>query len=161
LRLLLYPLSDIAHTYIQYTKARRSRTPLRGFFICALAFFVGEKDYAKSDWAALIVCLLAIPIWSATENPVIAIFIVMSIDSLTYWPTIRKSFNKPDTEPPISCFFAGMRYFLILFSVPDPSWQSLLYPMFLMISDWGFAVYIIVRRVQLGFPLHEYAKAKP
>ncbi|MCI5060278.1 MAG: hypothetical protein MRY79_04310 [Alphaproteobacteria bacterium] len=84
--------------------------------------------------------------------------IVMVIDALTYYPTIRKSFHKPETEPPVSYGFAGLRYFLMLFAVPDPTWENLLYPFFLMITDWGFAVFIIVRRAQLGLSLTEYSK---
>lgn len=128
--------------------------------ISAIAFVIGERDYTKSDWFALIACFLAIPIWQATENPLIAVFIIMSIDILTYWPTIRKSYNKPETEPPISYGFAGMRYFLMLFAVPDPTWTNLMYPFFLMATDWGFAIYIVIRRAQLGYPPHEYAKEK-
>lgn len=126
--------------------------------IAALSFFIGEREYKKSDWIALFACLLAIPAWKATNNPLMALFIIMAIDALTYWPTIRKSFYKPQTEPPISYGLAGMRYFLMLFAVPDPTWQTLMYPFFLMASDWGFAIYIVIRRVQLGYPAHEYVK---
>ena len=128
--------------------------------IAGISFFIGERDYTKSDWFALIACILAIPVWKATQNPLAAIAIVIIIDALTYWPTIRKSFHKPQTEPPISFVFAGLRYFLMLFAVPDPSWENLIYPFFLMITDWGFAIYIVIRRYQLGYPLHEYAKEK-
>jgi hypothetical protein len=92
------------------------------------------------------------------DNPLTALLMVMVIDSLTYWPTIRKSFNKPQTEPPISYGFAGMRYFLMLFAVSEPTWENIMYPFFLMATDWSFAIYIVIRRAQLGYPLHEYAK---
>lgn len=82
----------------------------------------------------------------------------------TYLYTIHqgqtKSYNKPHTEPPISYGFAGMRYFLMLFAVPDPTWQTLMYPFFLMATDWGFGIYIVIRRWQMGYPLHEYATSK-
>ncbi len=126
--------------------------------IAFLALFIGVKDYQKSDWIALFLCLIAIPVWKITQNPLTAIFIIVFIDLLTYWPTIRKSYLRPDAEPPISSFFAGLRYFLLLFAVPEPTWQNLLYPFFLMLADWGFALYIMVRRYQMGYPLHEYSK---
>lgn len=126
--------------------------------IAGISFFIGEKDYTKSDWVALFVCFLAIPVWKLTNNPLAAIGIVILIDGLTYWPTVRKSFNKPQTEPPISYIFAGMRYGLMLFAVPEPTWENLIYPFFLMATDWCFAVYIVIRRYQLGHPLHEYAE---
>lgn len=125
--------------------------------ISLLSFFVGERDYTKSDWIALIACFLAIPVWKATHNPLAALFIVMAIDILTYWPTVRKSFHKPQTEPPLSYGLAGLRYFLMLFAVTNPSWETLMYPFFLMTVDWTFAVYIVIRRFQLKHPLHEYA----
>jgi hypothetical protein len=126
--------------------------------IAIFAFFIGERDYKKSDWFALIACIIAIPLWRATQNPLIAILVIMMIDVLTYWPTIRKSYHNPQTEPPISYGFAGMRYFLMLFAVPNPTWETLLYPFFLMATDWGFAIYIVIRRAQLGYPLHEYSR---
>jgi len=128
--------------------------------VAILSVFIGEKDYTKSDWIALTGCLIAIPIWQVTDSALAALFIIILIDTLTYWPTIRKSFHKPDTEPPVSYFFAGMRYFLMLFAVPDPTWQTLMYPFFLMATDWGFTIYIVIRRWQMGFPLHEYARPK-
>lgn len=128
--------------------------------IAGLSFFIGERHYTKSDWGALIACFFAIFLWKITQNPLMALFIVIVIDILTYWPTIRKSFYNPQTEPPISYGFAGMRYFLMLFAIPNPTWENLIYPFFLMSTDWGFAVYIVIRRTQLGYPLHEYAIGK-
>lgn len=128
--------------------------------IAALSFFIGEKDYTKSDWFALVACFIAIPVWKITKNPLAALSIIILIDALTYWPTIRKSFRKPQNEPPISYIFAGTRYFLMLFAIPEPTWQNLVYPFFLMSFDWIFAAYVIIRRKQLGYPLHEYSKIK-
>ncbi|MGE4352295.1 MAG: hypothetical protein AB7E52_08935 [Bdellovibrionales bacterium] len=126
--------------------------------IAVLSLFIGEREYAKSDWFALIACLLAFPVWKLVQSPLAALVIIMITDMLTYWPTVRKSFTKPCSEPPVSYGFAGMRYFLMLFAVPNPSFDTLIYPLFLMFMDWGFAVYIVIRRAQLGYPLHEYAK---
>jgi hypothetical protein len=46
----------------------------------------------------------------------------------------------------------------MLFAIREPKWQNLMYPFFLMATNWGFAVYIVIRRAQLGKQLHEYAK---
>ena len=128
--------------------------------ISVLSFFIGEKDYTKSDWFALVACFIAIPVWKITQNPLAALAIIILIDALTYWPTIRKSFRKPQNEPPISYIFAGTRYFLMLFAIPEPTWQNLVYPFFLMSFDWVFAAYVMIRRKQLGYTLHEYSKIK-
>lgn len=128
--------------------------------VAVLAVFIGEKHYTKSDWLALGAALCAIPLWKFTESPILALAFLIVIDCLSYYPTFRKTYAKPDTEPPISYFWAGLRYFLILFAVPNPSWETLIYPFFLMASDWGFAVFIVVRRWQKGLPLQEYARQR-
>lgn len=130
------------------------------FIIFIISLFIGDKDYTKNDWVALILCFIAILLWQVTSNPVVALILIMLIDVLTYWPTLRKSFYKPDSEPPISCCFAGIRDFLIVISVSDPTWQNMMYPLFLMIATWGFVLYIVIRRWQMGYPLHEYSRSK-
>lgn len=119
-------------------------------FIAFLALFVGEKNITKSDWLAFIGALLAIPVWLATDNPVMAIIIIVTIDCLTYYPTVRKSWNDPWGEPAMSYFWAGLRYFLALFAVENPSLETLVYPFFLMATDWGFPIYLLIRRRILG-----------
>ncbi|NND65238.1 MAG: hypothetical protein HKM24_04650 [Gammaproteobacteria bacterium] len=119
-------------------------------FIAFVALFIGEKNITRSDWFAFLGALCAIPVWLATDDPLAAIFIIVVIDLLTYWPTIRKSWSDPWGEPPRSYFWAGLRYFLALFAVPDPSFATLIYPFFLMASDWGFAIYNLWRRSVLG-----------
>ena len=51
---------------------------------CCVIFFIGVRDYARSDWIALIACIIAIPVWKLTQSPLIAIFIIVAIDALTY-----------------------------------------------------------------------------
>ena len=115
-------------------------------FIALLSLFVGEKDITKSDWFAFIGALCAIPVWVITNDPLMAIFVIVTIDILTYYPTIRKSWQKPYSEPPTSYFWAGLRYFLAIFAIPDITWETLCYPFFLMATDWAFAVFLLIRR---------------
>lgn len=119
-------------------------------FIAGVALFVGEKNITRSDWLAFCGALLAIPVWLATSDPLAAIFVLIAIDILTYYPTIRKSWTDPWGEPPLSYFWAGSRYFFALFAVPVMNWDTMIYPFFLMASDWGFALYVLWRRYKLG-----------
>ena len=119
-------------------------------FIAFVSLFVGEKNITKSDWFAFIGALCAIPVWMLTDSPFLAIIMIILIDGLTYFPTVRKSWNDPWGEPPLSYFWAGLRYFLALFAVTNPSIETLTYPFFLMATDWGFAIYIVVRRACLN-----------
>lgn len=118
--------------------------------IAAIGLFYGEKNITRSDWIAFISALLIVPIWMATDSTLWAIILVLSIDLMSYYPTIRKSWFKPYSEPAGSYFWAGLRYFLMLFAVPEPTLQTLFYPLFLMSSDWGFILYLLWRRRMLA-----------
>lgn len=115
-------------------------------FIAFLALFVGEKNITRTDWYAFIGAAISIVIWQMSDNPTAAIGCIILIDALSYYPTIRKSWNDPWGEPPVSYLWAGSRYFFSLFAVPNASVASLTYPFFLMASDWGFAAFIYWRR---------------
>lgn len=114
--------------------------------IAFMSLFIGEKNITKGDWYTFLGALVVIPVWAITDSPFWAIVMVVIIDLLTYYPTIRKSWNDPWGEPPISSFWAGFRYFLILFTLPVFKVETMLYPFFLMAVDWGFAVYVLWRR---------------
>ncbi|MFZ2620216.1 MAG: hypothetical protein WAX89_05020 [Alphaproteobacteria bacterium] len=126
--------------------------------IGVLALFIGERNFTTTDWLALFAALSAIPVWHYTEDPFAALLSLITIDVLSYYPTYRKSYSQPDTEPPISYFVAGSRYLFVMAAVSSPSFQTLIYPFFLLFIDWAFAIFIVLRRYQLGLPLHEYAK---
>ncbi len=116
------------------------------FFISILALFVGEKNITRSDWYAFIGAIIAIVLWRLSQSPFAALVCLILVDSLSYYPTIRKSWNDPWGEPPVSYLWSGSRYFFALFAVPNPEISSLTYPFFLMITDWAFAFYIFIRR---------------
>lgn len=118
-------------------------------FIAFLSLFIGEKNITKSDWFAFIGALLAIPVWVVTKDPIMAIVVIIIIDILTYYPTIRKSWENPWSEPPGSYFWAGLRYFLAIFAITDITLQTLCYPFFLMATDWAFAIFLVIRRRQV------------
>jgi hypothetical protein len=115
-------------------------------FIAALGLRFGEKNITRSDWCAFLGALLAIPIWLATSNPFWALLLIIAIDVMSYYPTIRKSWHAPWAEPAQSYFWAGFRYFLMLFAVPDATLQNLTYPLILMACDWGFVLFLLWRR---------------
>ncbi|MAS87079.1 MAG: hypothetical protein CMH30_03755 [Micavibrio sp.] len=114
--------------------------------IAGLAVFVGEKNITRGDWLTFLGALAIIPVWQATEEPVIALILVVTIDFLSYYPSFRKTWIDPTSEPPFSTFLAGARYFCLLFTIQDPTWENMLYPVFLMSIDWVYAFMIVIRR---------------
>jgi hypothetical protein len=66
--------------------------------IGVVAVFRGEKHITIGDWIALLVTLIAIPLWVVTSDPLWSVLLVTGIDAVAYYPTFRKSYAKPDEE---------------------------------------------------------------
>jgi hypothetical protein len=118
--------------------------------ISVWSLFVGEKKITTSDWIAFGSSFLTMALWGMTQNPLIAIILLIVFDIFSYWPTVRKCWHDPASEPPHSMFWSGLRYFFLLFSVPNPTFSSEIYPFWLMAADWAFMGYVIVRRRQIS-----------
>jgi hypothetical protein len=119
-------------------------------FISVISIWVGTKDITRLDAIAAAGALLTIPVWKATSNPTLALVLVILIDVFSYFPTARKSYNAPWSEPVVSGIWSGVRYFFAIMAVSQPSFGTLFYPVYLMLTDLGFVVYLLVRRWQLG-----------
>ena len=66
--------------------------------LVVLGYFKGEKNITGSDWTTLSAALLAVPLWVITKTPIWSVFIVCVIDTIGYFPTVRKAWNKPYQE---------------------------------------------------------------
>src|SRR5215475_6486252 len=82
-----------------------------------IALFRGEKHITRGDWIALLTTLAAIPLWVATSDPLWSVLLVTAIDAVAYYPTVRKSWAKPDEELAFKYVLSDIRY---LFSLLAP-----------------------------------------
>jgi hypothetical protein len=118
-------------------------------FVTICAFYKGEKDITRSDIMTFTSALMLIPVWIIVKDPFLVILLIISIDILGFYPTMRKSWLKPYDEPINSYVWAGMRYFFLLFSIADPTWQNLTFIVFLMLYKWSFVLFLMWRRQTL------------
>jgi hypothetical protein len=113
------------------------------------SLFYGEKNITRSDWLCLILALSAIPLWIATRHPVASMILVTVIDALGFWPTFRKSYSKPNEETAFTYFLSGAKFFLSLVALDRYSIVTWLYPVSLVIMNWGFVLMALIRRHKL------------
>ncbi|MFH1159283.1 MAG: hypothetical protein V1721_10475 [Pseudomonadota bacterium] len=116
------------------------------FIIVAFALFKGEKQITRSDWITFIGALSAIPVWYATKDPLYAVILITVIDALGFYPTYRKSWNKPQEEPPLPWTLGAFKYVVALFALEKFNWTTALYPASLVLMNGVFAVMIVWRK---------------
>lgn len=120
------------------------------WFVTVLAFKYGEKHITKSDTFAFIWSIIAIIIWLLLDNPLLSLIIIIVIDTLSFYPTFRKSWNKPQEETLIHYSFASLKFLLAIIALNNFSLLTVLYPLSLVIANWAFVIMVIFRKKALG-----------
>lgn len=126
------------------------------FIIAGMAYFKGDHKFPMLDKVCLTGCLIAIILWPYLKNPLLSLVIVTTIDTIGFYPTLRKSYKNPHEENMIVFFFYGMAYLISVFAMTSYSLLTLLYPVAIGLTAWAMVGYLAVRRHQLGYKLiHE------
>lgn len=124
------------------------------FLITIASLCLGEKSITRGDTITFLSALIIIPVWLISKDPLLAITLLITIDLLCFYPTVRKTYHQPYSEDLIAYMFAGLRYFIALFAIEKITLSNLAYPLFLMGIEWGFAAYLIYLR------MHKINKAR-
>jgi hypothetical protein len=135
-------LNDGAHMGAYHT----GFSALICLFVCALAYKHGEKEITRSDAASLVIALSALPIWLITDNALYAILIVLSIDLLGFYPTIRKSIRKPYEENALAYFIAAFSFTMAIAAIENYSLTTTVYPLVIMLMNIGFPLFLLFQR---------------
>lgn len=118
--------------------------------VCAVIFLLslkyGEKHITRGDAIALVSCLILIVFWLWVKDDILALILVCLIDTLAFFPTWRKSFQKPMEENISMYSLSSFKSFLSLFSLRNFIFVNWLYPAFLTIINLWFTIYLVWRR---------------
>ena len=119
-----------------------------GVFLLSLSR--GDKKIAAFDWVALFLAGLAIVLWMMVRDPLIAVILTSTSCVLGWLPTIRKSFDSPDSEGLIAWSLAGAKWITSLLAVQTVSWTTALFPATSAVMTLSFVILVVVRRTQLN-----------
>lgn len=120
------------------------------FVFAAMALKYGERNITRSDWIALILAFLAIPLWLITGDPVWSVIWACVIDALGFYPTMRKSWHKPNEENIRPYFLANIKFLLGLVALDSYNLTTMLYPSFCVFINFVFIGMLNLRRQQLN-----------
>lgn len=121
-------------------------TAIITFLIFVLALMKGEKNIVLTDWLSLAGAGVSVMFWLVTKNPLFSVMLIVIIDAFGFFPTVRKSFDKPHEETITTFFLNGLKFVFALFALETYSIVTWLYPVYLVLANWSFVVLVIVRR---------------
>lgn len=121
--------------------------------LCLAIFLLGlkdgEKDITNFDKITFITALIAVGIWIFAKQPIISVILITTINTLAVLPTIRKSWNKPQSETLFTWELAALRNLLGILALENYSILTWLYPISSLVVNVLFSLMLILRRRNL------------
>jgi hypothetical protein len=110
-------------------------------FILSIKFGVG--GLAGRDLKALSVAAIGLVLWWLTDQPLVAIFIVIAIDCLALVLTFIKNVELPQSETEITWLLESAASILAVFAAKSTDWRVIIFPAF--VATENFIIYAQIR----------------
>lgn len=104
------------------------------------------RQIKRSDWAALIAALAAIPLWLATRDPLWSVLLVTAINVIGYYPTFRKSWHLPHEEMIYAFSIGCLKAVVSLLALERYSVVTVVFPLSFCVCDAILVAMLIWRR---------------
>ena len=122
-------------------------TTIVSFSIFIIALWKGENNITLSDKLSLSGAGVALFLWYVTNNPFASIILITVIYTFGgFYPTVRKSYSKPQEETILTYFFDGIKWLIALFALENYSVITSLYPLAAFCMNSIFVGLLIIRR---------------
>jgi asparagine N-glycosylation enzyme membrane subunit Stt3 len=108
-----------------------------GFTLIIFLFSLqyGFQYVKRSDIYFFIAALLGIIPWLIFHDPTASVVIAVAIDLIAFVPTLRKTYEQPDTETPILYGSNVLRHILTLFSLQTYNIATTLHSVAMIITN--------------------------
>jgi hypothetical protein len=106
----------------------------------------GFKHVTRTDTIFLIIALLGIIPWIITKDPTVSVIIAVSIDFIGFMPTLRKTWQHPETEMPLLYSMNVLRHILMLFSLQAYNIATMLHSIVMIVTNSIMTAFIIIPR---------------
>lgn len=114
--------------------------------VFALGFQRGSRTFSRFDWMCLLLSLLAVGLWIATNVPLTAAILVTVADAIAYVPTYRKGFRLPFEEHMAPYVIGAIIPLLAIPAIERYVLANWLSPASLVITNAAFVAMILIRR---------------
>ncbi len=106
----------------------------------------GFKHVTRTDTIFLIIALLGIIPWIITKDPTVSVIIAVLIDFIGFMPTLRKTWQHPETETPLLYSMNVVRHILMLFSLQAYNIATMLHSIVMIVTNSIMTVFIMIPR---------------
>lgn len=110
----------------------------------------GFKNIRKIDNYFLAVALAGLIPWIITSDPTLSVVIAVSIDLVAFVPTIRKTWQKPQTETPILFGANVLRHILTLMSLNSYNIATTLHSIAMILTNSIMTSIILFKKPSHG-----------
>ncbi len=122
-------------------------------FICLViatrSLLNGTKDITRFDIFSAIMALVALILWLLIKQPLWSMILIVITDFLSFIPTIRKSWYKPEQETLATWVISCTRQILTILAMQNFTVITVLYPAYSLLVNSLFVSMLIMRRSQL------------
>jgi len=115
-------------------------------FIFILSLYYGTHNIKLFDKICLAGALLAVIIYFFIHDATLAVIIVVITDFIGFLPTIRKSYEEPKTETPITYILSAVAAVFAIAALSVFNFTTSIYLISLVISDGICGLIILYRR---------------
>lgn len=104
----------------------------------------GYGGFLRRDVLTLIASGMVLGIWYFTKQPILAVYLTTCIDAMGGYLTVIKSYEKPDTETPITWAISAVAGLFALLSVGRLDAALLAYPLYIFLINGAVVVAIVL-----------------
>jgi hypothetical protein len=118
--------------------------------ICTTVFIIGlhkgTRNITRIDVIAFALAIIAIVLWLIVKQPLWSMVLVIFIDIMSFFPTIRKSWNKPWDETLITYECTCVKNLFSIYALQSYTLITTSYPIYSLIATFLFVLLLIFRR---------------
>jgi len=125
-------------------------------FIAILSIKYGYGSFHKRDFISIAVAVLGLCLWILTDNPLLAILMIIVVDAAAFWLTLLKTWKAPHTETLVAWQAAFVSAILSLFTVRYWELSVFIYPLYAVAGTALIVCVIMYRRTKVKEDLVDF-----
>ncbi len=152
---IIFVILDVISVLVQYNAWAwpwvwwTVATTLVAATVMILALKYWEKHIKTSDIISFILAIITVILYTQVSDPTYSMIFVLIIITLAFYPTVRKSYNKPSEETLIMYIFAWIRSFIWIFATTSISFLTIWLPVYVVLINTLFIWMVLFRKKTL------------